>query len=119
MGATSITGVSGPGAAYSGIKGPGNNRNFYVPQISPHVVAAGEATLSGAGAATVTFPSALESGEENYVVILTPQAATVAYVNAKTEDADGYFASFDVVGAAADTVGWIVVKAGWGLDVTA
>jgi len=118
MGATSVTGVSGPGAAYPGIKGPGNNRNFHVPQICPHVVAAGEVALV-AGAATVTFPAALSGSESDYVVLLTPKATNLASVSAKTDDADGNFASFAVAGTGTDEVGYMVVKAGLGLDVSA
>ena len=118
MGATSVTGVSGPGAAYPGIKGPGNNRNFHVPQICPHVVAAGEVALV-AGAATVTFPAPLAGSETGYVVMLTPVAANLTTVSAKTDDGDGNFASFAIAGTGTDTVGYMVVKAGLGLDVSA
>lgn len=117
MGATSVTGVSGAGMAYNQ-KGPGNLRNQNVPQICPHVVAAGEVTLA-AGAATVTFPAALSGSESGYVVMLTPRAANLASVSAKTDDADSNFASFAIAGNGTDEVGWMVVKIGWGLDVTA
>lgn len=117
MGATSVTGVSGAGMAYN-TKGPGNKRNVNVPQICPHVVAAGEVALA-AGVATVTFPSALSGSETGYMVFVTPAAAHLTTVSAKTDDADGNFASFAIAGTGTDTVGWVVVKAGWGLDVTA
>jgi hypothetical protein len=109
MGATSVTGV-GPGSAEAGVKGPGNGRNIYVPQVSPHVLAAGSGVLAG-GALTVTFPSALAGSESGYVVMLTTDAA-VAAVAAKTDDADGNFASFDIAGTGTDSVMWMVVNAG-------
>ena len=117
MGATSVTGT-GQGAAYPGIKGPGNERNFHVPQICPHVVAAGEVALTD-GAATVSLPSPLVGGEAAHVVMLTPRAANLASVSAKTDDADGNMASFAIAGTGTDTVGYMVVTAGLGLNVSA
>lgn len=116
MGATSVTGV-GQGMAYN-LKGPGNKRNFMVPQVCPHVVAAGEVALVG-GAATITLPAPLAGGEAAHVVILTPKATNLASVSAKTDDGDGNFASFAIAGTGTDEVGWMVVKAGLGLDVSA
>lgn len=113
MGATSVTGV-GPGSADAGVKGPGNGRNHYVPMVTPHIIAAGTVALT-AGAATVTFPSALSGSESGYSVMLTTDNA-VAGVGAKTDDADGNFASFDLAGTAADSVMWMVVNAGYGLN---
>lgn len=114
MGATSVTGV-GPGSADAGVKGPGNGRNHYVPMATPHVVAAGSGVLDGGGALTVTFPSALSGSESGYVVMVTTDNA-VCGVGAKTDDADGNFASFDLAGTAADSVMWMVVNAGYGLN---
>jgi hypothetical protein len=113
MGATSVTGV-GPGAA-DGNKGPGNGREQFVPLLTPHVVAAGTATLA-AGTITVTFPTPLPNSETAYSVIVTPRVtnATSLFV-AKTDDGDGLFASFDIddTGAGyANEVDWIVVQHG-------
>ena len=116
MGASSVTG-HGLGSAFPGVKGPGNGRNVGVPQVNPHVVAAGNVALV-AGAATITFPNVLPEAAANYVVLLTPVAAHLTTVGAKT-NVDSQFSSFTIVGTGTDTVGWVVVKAGYGLDVTA
>lgn len=116
MGATSVTG-KGVGASYGGIKGPGNNRNFFVPQITPHIVAAGVVTLSG-GTATVTFPTALTgSGSSTtvpkYVVMLTARSATTTLPRVTTlTDTSGNFASFVITGNGTDVIGWTVVTTG-------
>lgn len=120
MSATSVTGV-GRGMA-GNLKGPGNGRNYFVPQVTPHVVAAGQVTLA-TNVATVTFPAPLEGSETNYVVMLTVSAAAGAghevAVSAKT-DSGGNFVSFAIQGAgASDNVMWAVMKAGWGLGVSA
>jgi len=109
MGATSVTG-KGPGDAFPGIKGPGNERNIYVPLLSPHVVAAGTVTLSG-GAATVTFPEALGGSHVNYVVMLTGEGSSDVSpaVSAKT-DSDGNFVSFDIDGNSTDDIMWAVMS---------
>jgi hypothetical protein len=117
MGAKSVTGVSGPGMAYN-LKGPLNKRSFNVPQVCPHVVMAGEVALVG-GTKTVTLPAPLAGSQTGYVVIVTPRAANLAYVSAKTNNGDGDFASFVITGTGTDVVGWMVVKAGMGLDVVA
>jgi hypothetical protein len=109
MGATSVTGV-GPGAA-DGNKGPGNGRDQFVPLLTPHVVAAGTVALV-AGAATVTFPTALDGSETGYAVILTPEATNLASVSAKTDNSDGDFESFAIAGTGTDSVMWAVVKTG-------
>ena len=114
-GATTTQGT-GPGAAHGGIKGPGNGRNFWVPSINPHVVAAGTVTLAS-GAATVTFPNALTGSESGYVVMLTAESANNVGISGKTDDtASGNFESFDVTGTSTDDVMWMVIKAGWGLE---
>ena len=78
-GATTTQGV-GPGAARNQ-KGPGNGRNYWVPSVSPHIIAAGSVDLVG-GAATVTMPNALTGSESGYVVMLTPEAANpVSYTH--------------------------------------
>jgi hypothetical protein len=118
MGATSVTG-KGPGNADSGIKGPGNNRNYFVPQINPHVAAAGRATTNSS-TALVTFPSPLAGGYSEHVILLTAVGtATSAQVSARTNDSDGNFESFEITCASSTEVMWAVMTTGWGLDVTA
>lgn len=113
MGASSVTGV-GQGDASGGIKGPGNGRNYFVPQVTPHVVAAGNATLVY-GALTVTFPTALAESKTKYAVVVTGTAAA-ARVSTKTDNSDDQFASFRIAGTGTDTVAWMVVNTGYGLD---
>ncbi|MCK9458641.1 MAG: hypothetical protein M0R80_03295 [Proteobacteria bacterium] len=120
MGAASVTGV-GQGVA-SNLKGPGNNRNFNVPQNSPHIVAAGIVTTDGGtGLATVTFPDALPLAAASYAVILTARGAGAATHNASLttkSDTSSHFTSFVVYAETpGDVVEWIVVNTGWGLDL--
>jgi hypothetical protein len=114
MGASSVTGISGPGSSEGGFRGPGNGRNEYVSLISPHVITAGVVTLSG-GVATVSFPASLSSGNANYVVILTDATALhPASVGTTTNDSNGNFASFVVNGTGSDVINYIVVSVGHG-----
>ncbi|MHA2043196.1 MAG: hypothetical protein ACW99G_00295 [Candidatus Thorarchaeota archaeon] len=113
MGATSVTGT-GPGDAFPGIKGPGNERNIYVPLLTPHVVHAGIVTTA-TNAATVTFPEVLGGDKDNYVVMLTADNTTAAAhgvtAHTKTNDGDGNFASFSIRSEnATETVMWMVVS---------
>lgn len=117
MGATSVTG-KGRGAAYNN-KGPQNGRNVYVPLLSPHVVAAGFADLSGT-TLTVTFPTPLPgSGAADatgkYVIMLTNAEAstTVPQVTAVTNNADGDFESFQITGASGKNAFWAVMTKGF------
>ena len=113
MGATSVTGV-GPGTASAGVKGPGNGRNFFVPQINPHVVGSGTHTMVGASD-TITFPSPLAGSESGYCVFLTNDDDTSTWVSAKT-DSGGDFVSFEITGQDTDVVMWMVVNTGHGLN---
>ena len=108
MGATSVTGV-GNGAADAGVKGPGNGRNHFVPQIGPHILAAGSGVLVG-GALTVTLPSPLSGSESGYVVMVRSESANEASILAKTDDSDSNFVSFNIVGTGTDAVMWMVAS---------
>lgn len=114
MGATSVTGV-GPGDAFPGIKGPGNERNIYVPLLTPHVVAAG-IVATASNAATVTFTEPLAGSKSNYVVMVTADntvaAAHGVTIHTKTDNGDGNFASFDIrsENATEAAVQWMVVS---------
>jgi hypothetical protein len=112
MGATSVTGV-GPGAADGLHKGPGNGRNVFVPLQTPHVVAAGTATVPGGLTVTVTFPTQLDDTETEFAVLVIGETDATAFVSAKTDNANGHFASFDITAGAAQDVMWVVVKNGW------
>lgn len=109
MAASSVSG-KGRGAAFPGNKGPKNGRETFVPIHSPHVVAAGEANLVG-NTKTITFPTPLEGGEADYVVMVTSKANALAYVSAKT-DSSGAFASFTVTGTGTNAFGYAVIKIG-------
>jgi len=118
MGATSVTG-KGRGMAKN-LKGPGNERNYFVPQVTPHIVLAGRASISG-GQGTVTFPNALAGAADDYVVMLqvtnTSAAAHGATVHTKTNNSDGKFSSFIIkTENATDPVEYMIVKAGFGLE---
>jgi hypothetical protein len=117
MGATTVTG-KGRGMAKN-LKGPGNERNYFVPQVTPHIVLAGRASITG-GQGTVTFPNPLAGAAVDYVVMLqvnnTVAAAHGATVHTKT-DTNGKFASFIIkTENATETVEYMIVKAGFGLE---
>jgi hypothetical protein len=76
MGATSVTGV-GTGDAFPGIKGPGNNRNAFVPLAGAHVVAAGITLMrDNTWKIDVLLPEPLKYGIDSYAVLVTPQIST-------------------------------------------
>ena len=120
MGASSVTGISGPGAV-RGMAGPGNNRNFWVSQVSPHILAAGQST-----AATVTLPvgdAALDLLPPNYAVIVTPLAGGAVTAVALKDAANntsawtGPLTSFTVSGPSSFM--WEVVSIGYGVEAAA
>jgi len=113
MAASSVTGV-GNGSADGSNKGSERMTLGVTHLIGPRIQAAGTVVLA-AGVATITFPQPLSGSEANYVVMLTPETAAGAAhevsVSAKTDDADGNFASFAIAGAgAADSVMWAVIN---------
>ena len=120
MGATSVTGVSGHGSAEGhGVKGPHNGRDIYLPIVGPHVVCAGNVTLS-AGAAQVDLPDGFVKGSHTgYSVFLQPINGAVnaneTVVVAMVDDSDGNFDFFTVAGTGTEVVMWMVVKNGYGV----
>lgn len=113
MAASSVTGV-GKGAGWAN-KGPQNGRQLYVPIHSPHVLAAGVATMVS-GTATITFPTPFGSSKTNHIVMLTPQSATttVARVTTLTDNSNAHFASFVITAGTTDVVAWSVINIGPG-----
>ena len=109
MTATSVTG-RGPGDAFPGITGPGNGRNVYVATQTPHVTAAGSITLDGAGAGTVTFPTALDDAAALYAVVVTTDNNNA--VGVTKNDVGCVFANFVLAGTAADVADWAVIQIG-------
>jgi hypothetical protein len=117
MGATTTTGTvppnNGAGGAWAN-KGPGNNRNVFVPLETPHVVCAGTITTA-TNAATVTFPTALPEVPANYVVLVTTvdASATARGVSVVSKAGSTTFTGFVLVSeAAAQVVEWAVIRAG-------
>jgi hypothetical protein len=111
MGASSVTGVSGPGAAIN--KGPHNDRANYIPLAGPRVMMAGSVTLDGGGSFTLVFPKPLPGGFYNYSYAITylgsvPLSATVG----GAENAAGELVQITIIGSANRTVTYMVVKNG-------
>ena len=108
MGATSVTGVSGPGSV-EGIQKGSERMSLGVNHlIGPRVVAAGSIALGGGGTVTVNFPT-LAGVAADYVGIAIDTNATVAAVNVTALTTS----SIALKGTAAHVVNWMVVKAGF------
>jgi hypothetical protein len=134
MGASSVTGVGLGSAEKSGLKGPSNGRNFFVPQLCSHIVMAGEVETTpwgeAGGRATVYFPEGpLPKSEVHYVVMLTSLVredgdivATNYYV-VKTDDLNNQFDHFDIystISGQTEDIGrfmFEVTTIGFGLDI--
>jgi hypothetical protein len=135
MGASSVTGTGAGSAEKSGVKGPSNGRNMFVPQLCPHVVMAGEVDTDVQGVATVYFPEGpLPKSEVNYVVMVTPIVraedavpldlqATDWYVT--KNDVSDHFDNFVITSTLLQAGGvytgrfmYEVVTVGFGLDIT-
>ena len=108
MGATTTQGT-GPGEGI-GSKGPRNNRNMYVSLFSPHIVSAGTATLTGGGACTVVFPTALPKAPANYVVLATSTGANDVRVTSITGSTTS--TGFVLAGTGAQVINYVVIFAG-------
>lgn len=111
MGATSVTGVSGVGSAAGNQKGSEHMSLGVSKLIGPKVSAAGSVTCSGTTGAVVI--PALTGSVSDYVIILTSNSATAAYVStalAEVDDTGDW--SFTVTGASGAVVAWIIVKKG-------
>ena len=111
MGATSVTGISGPGSV-SGLSKGSEHMSLSVSKlIGPKVCAAGSVTCSGT-TGVVQFPS-LAGVVGGYVVMLTATTSTLAYVStnlaavASTNDW-----SFTVTAGSGAVVNWTVVSVG-------
>ena len=108
MGATSVTGVSGPGAV-DGIQKGSEHMSLGVNKlIGPRVVAAGTATIGGGGTVTVNIP-VLAGSASDYVGIAVDTNGTVAAVNVTALTTS----SIALKGTATHVVNWMIVKAGF------
>jgi hypothetical protein len=117
MGATSVTGV-GLGVA-SNLKGPGNNRDYFVPRNGPHIVLTGSATVGGGGSIAVTLPAPLTGGGASYMVMVSDRGAVAgatSYVKA-ADDGHGDFTEMTLYGTAAHVLDYVVLTVGMGLEV--
>lgn len=112
MGATSVTGVSGPGAVDGLQKGSEHMSLGVHKLIGPHVVACGTETLGGGGTGTVELPK--QAGVVgDYVVMLTGVSATVPRVTGALAAVAGTDTwNFTITGGASEAVHWCVVKKG-------
>ena len=109
MGATTGNQGSGHGSAmHAGIKGPGNGRNTFVPLVSPHIVAAGVATVGGAGTVAVALAGLTGDADAYSVQAQGPNAVTVT---AKTETAS-VLTSITLTGTVADSIDYVVTTVG-------
>lgn len=107
MGATSVTGVSGPGTAAGRSKGSEHMSLGVEKLIGPRVVAAGSATLNGSGVVTVTFPE-LAGSASDYIGVAVSTNGTVGAVNVTGLTTT----SIALKGTASHVVNWMVIKAG-------
>lgn len=111
MGATSVTGVSGPGSVAGNQKGSENMSLSIKKLIGPHIVAAGTETLSGT-TGVIELPEQAGSASE-YAVFLSNNSSTHAYVStalAAVASTDTW--NFTVTAGSGDVVKWQVVKLG-------
>jgi len=106
MGATSVTGVSGAGSVQDGLsKGSGHMTLGVGHLIGPRVVSAGKVTLTG-GATSATVDHEDLGGTTGFVVVLTADNVTGAYLTARTGS------SFAFTTGANGTVNWAIVSVG-------
>lgn len=111
MGATSVTGV-GPGSADGKNKGSEHMSLGVSKLIGPKVSAAGKVTLSGT-TGVVEFP-ALVGSVSDYVVMVSANSSTLAYVSSALAvagaTADQW--TFTATGGSGAVVNWAVIKIG-------
>jgi len=111
MGATSVTGVSGPGSVAGKQKGSEHMSLGVAKLIGPKVSAAGKITLAGT-TGVVEFP-ALVGAVSDYVVMLSATTSDHVFVSvamAAIVGTDQW--GFTVTGGSNAVVNWTVVKVG-------
>jgi hypothetical protein len=111
MGATSVTGVSGPGSVAGNQKGSEHQSLGVEKLIGPKIVAAGHETLVGTtGVVEVPAPAGAVT---DYMVFLQTDSATAAFVSVALAAVAGSDAwSFTVTAANNAEVDWCLVKKG-------
>lgn len=111
MGATSVTGVSGPGSVAGKQKGSEHMSLGVAKLIGPKVSAAGKITLTGT-TGVVEFP-ALVGSVNDYVVILSANTITHVFVSTAMAAVSGTdMWGFTITGGSAAVVNWTVIKVG-------
>ncbi len=105
MGATSVTGVSGPGAVDGRQKGSEHMSLGVNKLIGPRVVAAGSATIGGGGTVAVDYPT-LGGSASDYIVVATDTNGTVAAVNVTAFSTS----QLTLKGTASHVINWVIVK---------
>lgn len=111
MGASSVTGISGPGSVAGNQKGSEHMSLGVHKLIGPRVVAAGAETLSGT-TGTVEIPE-LAGAVTDYIVMLTGVSTTECYLStalAAVADTDTW--NFIITGGSGEVVNWMIVKKG-------
>ena len=112
MGASSVTGVSGPGSVAGNQKGSEHMSLGVAKLIGPKVAAAGRVTLSST-TGVVQFPS-LVGSVNDYVVMVSANSSTLAYVSSAlaVTGATNDQWTFTATGGSGAVVNWTVVKIG-------
>ncbi len=111
MGASSVTGVSGAGSVAGNQKGSEHMSLGVSKLIGPKVAAAGRVTLSGT-TGVVQFP-ALVGAVTDYVVMVSANSSTLAYVSSALAAVSGVDQwTFTATGGSGAVVNWTVVKIG-------
>jgi len=111
MGASSVTGVSGPGAAAN--KGPHNDRDIYVPLIGPRVIVAGSVTLDSGGGFTLVFPVPLPGGFYGYSYAITPLGIDQFSTSVGgAENSNGELIQITIIGTSNKLISYMVVSVG-------
>lgn len=111
MGASSVTGISGPGSVAGHQKGSEHMSLGVNKLIGPRVMAAGAETLSGT-TGVVEVP-ALAGAVTDYIVMLTGFSTTEVYLStglAAVADTDVW--NFTITGGSGEVVNWMIVKKG-------
>jgi hypothetical protein len=111
MGASSVTGISGPGSVAGNQKGSEHMSLGVHKLIGPRVVAAGAETLVGT-TGTVEIP-ALAGAVTDYIIMLTGVSTTECYVStglAAVASTDTW--NFIITGGSGEVVNWMIVKKG-------
>lgn len=112
MGATSVTGVSGPGSVRGKQKGSPHDSLGVSRLIGPRVVSAGSATLDGAGTVTIDFPDiGGVAGDYIAIAVSNDPVANAVNVTALTTT------SITLLGNANDPVSYAIIKVGLGVPV--